>query len=89
MTKLLFNLTWKEKGAPSVLELCEKLGFKPEEIDERFGVIEIDPEERLYTILAEADAVNRVRSQTEDPGADLEGPYANVSIAPFGPPEES
>ena len=89
MTKLLYNLTWEEKGEPSILELCERLGFKPEEIDERFGVIEIDPDERLYTILADADAVNRVRSQEESAGPDLEGPFANVSIAPFGPPEES
>lgn len=89
MAKLLFNVTWEE-GTPLLKDVCEKYGFEPHELDETFGVIEIDPQDHLYTILVEQEAAQRVsdayNSEHSEPG--LEGPFSNPRIEPLGPPEE-
>jgi hypothetical protein len=73
-------------AAPTVDELKERFGLSDEEIDASFGVVEIDPETYTYTILVEASAVEKVQ-----PGgsiSNVEGPFSNPRIEPFGPPEE-
>ncbi|MHC4617191.1 MAG: hypothetical protein ACYTEQ_05495 [Planctomycetota bacterium] len=86
MTKVLFSITW-EQGEPTVNEICKLYGFQSDEIDVQFGVIEVDPQDRLFTILVDSNAAERVRGgrETQLP----EGPYANPPIHPFGPPVES
>jgi len=58
----------------------QKLGLAAGELDERFGVVAVDPERQLYAIKA-SDAV----------AAKLEArghvPFSNVRIEPFGPPK--
>ncbi len=88
MAKLLFNVNWEE-GKPSIEQICKKYGFKPDELDAEFGVIEIDPEDNLYSILVDQEAAQRVREQLGIDTPDLEGPFSNARIAPFGPPTES
>jgi len=88
MAKLLFSITW-EQGEPSVEQICEKYGFKPEELDLQFGIIEIDPQDNLYSILVDQDAAERVREQLGENIPDMEGPFSNARIEPFGPPSES
>lgn len=84
MPRLLFNVTW-EQGQPSLEQVREKYGFGPEEIDQDFGVIEIDPQDHLYTVLVDQEAAQRVRKRMGK--GPLEGPYSNPRIEAFGPPE--
>ena len=65
----------------TVGQVAERLGLAPEEIDAEFGVVPIDPDNHLYTVLVEEQASARVAGQ---PG--VEGPFANPRIEPFGPP---
>jgi len=37
------------------------LGLAEDEVDQRFGVVNINPSEHLYTILVEEEAAERVR----------------------------
>ena len=86
MVKLLYTISW-EGEEPTLEQICEKYGFEPEELDPKFGAIEIDPDEHLYSILVEEEAVQRLEGRDEDEPPRPEGPYADVRIAPFGPPE--
>jgi hypothetical protein len=87
MGKMLYTVTWDE-GQPTIKQICEKYGFKPEEIDQKFGVIEIDPAEHLYSILVDEAAVGRLQGRPDLEAAGLEGPFADVRIEPFGPTDE-
>jgi hypothetical protein len=60
----------------------EQLGLDEGELDEDFGVVEIDPEQHSYTVLVEKQVAERITGQ---PG--VKGPFANPPIEPFGPPE--
>jgi len=86
MAKLLFNVTW-DQGKPTIEQVAARYGFDPTEIDAKFGVIEIDPEEHLYTILVDREAAERVRGERGPEGAEREGPFANPPVQPFGPPK--
>jgi hypothetical protein len=88
MGKVPFNVTW-EKGTPSIAQICSKFGFEAQELDQHFGVVEIDPEDNLYTILVDQKAAERVREQLGEDTPDIEGPFSDVRIEPFGPPSES
>jgi hypothetical protein len=63
------------------------LGFAEHELYPEFGVIEIDPLDRLYSILVDHEAAERVRGQESTAARSAEGPFANPPISPFGPPE--
>ena len=88
MQKLLFSIKW-EDGQPSTEQICEKYGFEPQEIDSQYGIIEIDPEDNLFSILVDQEAAQRVREQLGDDDEGIDGPFSNARIAPFGPPNES
>ncbi len=66
----------------TVGQVAERLGLATEEIDADFGVVPIDPDKHLYTVLVEERASERVAGQ---PGVD--GPFSNPRIEPFGPPK--
>ena len=85
MTKLMITLQIAGK-APTIDDIQTRYGLTDDEIDKSFGVVEIDPEDSLYTILVEETAVAKVKPSEE---IDVKGPYANPRIAPFGPPESS
>lgn len=82
--KFLYTVRWPGEH-PSIDQLCEKYGLRPEELDAEFGIIEIDPEEGLYSILIDSEAYSRISQETLP--EDMEGPFSNPPIAPFGPPE--
>ena len=65
----------------TVSRVAVRLGLEPGEIDAEFGVVAIDPDNHLYTVLVEERASERVAGQ---PG--VEGPFSNPRIEPFGPP---
>jgi hypothetical protein len=87
MVKMLFSIIWKD-GEPSVEQICKEYGFQPQEIDPNFGIIEIDPRDGLYSIRVDQEAALRVRKQLGEDIPDIEGPFADVRIEPFGPPSE-
>lgn len=70
-------------SAPSIEEVKTRYGLTPDELDESFGVVEIDPTEHLYTILVDESAASKVKSTGD---WSTRGPYSNPRIEPFGPP---
>ena len=86
MAKVMYNVRWT--GEPPTLEaICQRFGFTTDELDQQYGVIEIDPDERLFSILVEQSAVARVGADWGTAENRLEGPFSNPRIEPFGPPE--
>ncbi|MEO8179567.1 MAG: hypothetical protein ABI895_12110 [Deltaproteobacteria bacterium] len=77
-------LTFNATPAPSLAQVKTRFGLSDDEIDEAFGVIEVDPETHTHTILVEQAAAARITGQ---PGWEGQGPFANPKIQPFGPPE--
>ena len=56
----------------------ERLGLEAFDIDTGFGVVPIDPDNGLYTVLVTPDAAERVQGT---PG--VSGPFANPPIEPI------
>jgi hypothetical protein len=67
----------------SLPEVRRLLGLAEDEVDPTFGVVNISPAERLYTILVDEAAAERVAGAPP-----VEGVFGNPRIEPYGPPEE-
>jgi hypothetical protein len=65
----------------TVAKAAERLGVEPDRIDAEFGVVSIDPEQNLYTVLVDEQVAAGAAGR---PG--VEGPFSNPRIEPFGPP---
>ena len=77
-------LTIRTKGERPTLDLLRaRYGLTEEEIDTSFGIVAIDPEEDMFTILILERVASKVQSDSE---WDVKGPYSNPQIEPFGPP---
>jgi hypothetical protein len=61
----------------SLEEVRRLLGLGEDEVDPRFGVVNIDPNEHLYAILVEQEAAERVRD-----AAPVRGVFSNPRIEP-------
>jgi hypothetical protein len=61
----------------SLDEVRSLLGLREDEVDQRFGVVNISPAEHLYTILVQPDAAERVRH-----AGPVRGVYSNPRIEP-------
>jgi hypothetical protein len=81
MAKLLLTLT-RDPADASLDAVKRDLGLTDEDIDDEFGVVNIDPNGHRYAILVEERAAGRVGK-----GPGVEGPFANPRIEPFGPPK--
>ncbi len=81
MSKLMMTLKLDPKEA-SLGAVMRKLGLRPGEIDEEFGVVPIDPDAHLFTVLVEQGAVDKMQGQEG-----VRGPFSNPKIEPFGPPK--
>ena len=81
MAKLLLTVT-RGPSQASLDAVKRDLGLSDEDIDDDFGVVNIDPKGHRYAILVEERAAARVG---REPG--VEGPFANPPIEPFGPPD--
>jgi hypothetical protein len=79
MARMLLTVTWPGER-PSLREVCEKYGLRPHEVDEDFGMIEIDPDAHLYTLRVDQDAAARV---SEAYGDEVDGPFGDVRIGPM------
>ena len=69
---------------PTIADVRDRYGLSQDEIDASFGVVEIDPDEQVYTVLVEEEAAAKIQSNDE---WRTEGPFSNPRIEPFGPPE--
>ncbi len=87
MAKVFYNVSYPGQGnggaAPTVEEIAQLLGVPIAAFDADFGVVEIDPDTHLYTVLVDQQAVAAIAPQHAER---VEGPYSNPGIAPFGPP---
>lgn len=72
--------------APSLSEVREKFSLLPDEIDAGFGLVEIDPDQHLFTLLVEESAAPKIQPAA---GWDVKGPFSNPRIEAFGPPGSS
>lgn len=81
MGQLMLTVT-RDPSRASLKAVKEDLGLADEEIDADFGVVNIDPEGNRYAIMVEERASARLTDRPE-----VEGPFANPPIEPFGPPE--
>ncbi len=61
----------------SLEEVRRLLGLEADEVDQRFGVVNIDPSGHLYTILVDEEAAERVRH-----AAPVRGVFSNPKIEP-------
>ena len=86
MSKILFNVKWDETGKPSIETVSQKYGFPAEDIDPQFGVVEIDPQDNLYTILVEEEAAQKVSGDYGNRLKPEEGAFSNPRIEPFDLP---
>jgi len=66
---------------PSLDEVARRLDVRPGQLDHDFGVVLIDPERHLYTVLVDEDAAAAAAGLEG-----VEGPYSNPRIEPLGPP---
>lgn len=76
--KVLMTIKWNEAFPPSLEQVAEKLKVAPSDLDAAYGVINIDPEEHLYSVLVEED---KLPGTGNEPG--IEGPFSNPRIEPF------
>jgi hypothetical protein len=81
MTKVMVTLKLDPEQA-SLTQVRRLLGLAADEVDRRFGVVNISPSEHLYTILVEEEAAARVHGAPP-----VRGVHANPRIEPFGPPQ--
>lgn len=76
------QLTPEVETKLSRASVAEYLGVDEENIDARFGVVGIDPQNKLYAIMMQADKVSCVVDGNEQK---VSGPFSNPKIATFGP----
>jgi hypothetical protein len=83
MGKVMVNIT-SPSGQPSLAEIQNRYGISAEELDREFGVVAVDPEANVYTVLVDEQAAAKI---TPDAEWNVEGPFSNPKIEPFGPPQ--
>jgi hypothetical protein len=69
-----------DPAAADLAAAAERLGVAPERLDAQFGVVAIDPENHLYTVMVD-EAVSAGAAARKG----VAGPFSNPPIAPFGP----
>ncbi len=72
------------EGAPSIAQAASELGVSVADIDEKFGIVPINPDEGLYAVQVTESSIN-TRTAGDADGSNYRGPYSNPRIAPFGP----
>jgi hypothetical protein len=67
--------------AADLAAAAERLGVAARELDPEFGVVPIDPDNHLYTVMVD-EQVCVAAARREG----VSGPYSNPRIEPYGPP---
>ena len=71
-------------GAPSIAQAASELGVSVADIDDKFGIVPINPAEGLYAVQVKESSVD-ARGTGDADRSKYRGPYSNPRIAPFGP----
>jgi len=71
---------------PTLDAIQRQFGLHPDDLDHAFGVIEVDPNDGLYTFMVDEQKAAQISGHE---AGNVQGPYANPKISPFGPPEPS
>jgi len=79
----LMTVQGSGQQAPSLAEAAAQLGVSTQDLDEKFGVVPVDPSRGLYSVQVREGSV----PATSDAGQPYRGPFSNPRIAPFGPIE--
>src|ERR1700687_4254515 len=81
MGKVMLTITLDDQG--SLESAAQRLGLSPKDLDQSFGVVEIDPAQHLYAVL-----VDEKRAEQASSREGVSGPYSNPPIEPFGTPRK-
>jgi hypothetical protein len=84
MKRVLYSFNWPGKKPPGIQDLEQQFDLKKEDLDPEFGIVLIDLEKSLYSILVNQDIVARLSGYE----GDLRGPYSNPKIEPMNLQEE-
>jgi len=68
-----------DKGAPTLSDAARQLKIPIEDLDASFGVVPVDPDQRLYTVRCRADHLKPGES------SEYRGPFSDPKIEPTGP----
>ena len=68
-----------DPAAADLAAAAERLGVAPERLDAKFGVVAIDPENNLYTVMVDEAAGAGAAGRKG-----VSGPFSNPRIEPFG-----
>lgn len=83
MAKVMVNLSGLS-APPTLAEIQAQYGLSAHDLDDQFGVIEVDPQEHIYTVLVDEQAAARITGQMAGPRPTA---FSNPPIEPFGPPQ--
>ena len=67
--------------AASLADAAARLGLAPDDLDAEYGVVPVDPDNQLYSVLVDEAAGEAARGREG-----VRGPFSNPRIEPFGPP---
>ena len=81
MSKVMVTISGGSR--PTLAEVKQAFALSDAEIDPDYGVIEVDDENHVYSILVEEQAAAKISGH----GWSTEGPFSNPRIEPFGPPQ--
>lgn len=79
MSKVMLTVSLDEDASPA--SAAQKLHLGVDELDQDFGLVEIDPAGRVYAVLVDESKANEAATEEG-----VDGPFANPRIEAFGVP---
>ena len=78
-------MTVELADAPTLDRAAHALGITVSDIDPGYGLVEIDPEHRLFALLVDEAALTRSGAAQAPAGASVpyQGPFSNPVVATF------
>lgn len=76
-------MTIQAESRPTLEGIRQRYGLAEVDLDTHFGIIEVDPDEGLYTFMVDEQRAKAVGARAAE---HFSGPYSNPRISTFGPP---